>query len=276
METYSTIDQMGRQVSVPAAPQRIISLVPSITELLFDLGLGSLVVGVTRFCIHPAEARQNCANIGGTKQLHFNRIAELRPDLIIGNKEENTQTEIEKLTESHAVWMSDVNTVAEGIEMIRKLGAVCGKQKPAEAMANQVEIDFESLLPSKSANLPRVAYLIWYNPIMGCGRNNFIHDVLQKCGWENVLADSKETENSRYPEVSLEMLREMNPDFLLLSSEPYPFKQKHAEEFGQVLTNTGIKLVDGELFSWYGSRMLQMPEYLSKLQKQLFNHGSVE
>lgn len=276
MNTGPTTDQMGRQVDVPAAPQRIISLVPSITELLFDLGLGNRMVGVTRFCIHPLEARQNCANIGGTKQLHLDRIAELKPDLIIGNKEENTKDEIEQLLAVHTVWMSDVNTVPEGIEMIRKVGQICGVSEPAEQMATQVEGEFKALELSQQRIAPRVAYLIWYDPIMGCGNNNFIHDLISRCGWINILDNLDSGQSTRYPEVSESTLRELHPDFILLSSEPYPFKQKHANELAQRLPGVKMELVDGELFSWYGSRMLKMPQYLMQLQKQLSRAGRVE
>lgn len=266
---------MERRVVVPAAPQRIISLVPSITELLYDLGLGNRVVGVTRFCLHPREARQNCTNVGGTKQLHLSRIAELKPDLIIANKEENTRSEIEKLAENHAVWVSDVNTVAEGVDMIRRIGQLCQKQVAAEQMAQKIEAEFASLQPVAQQKI-KVAYLIWKDPIMGCGNQNFIHDIIMHCGWENVLADISPETGSRYPEVSADTLRELAPDFLLLSSEPYPFAEKHRVAFNALLPHTTSVLVDGELFSWYGSRMLQMPIYLRSLQKQLIAARHVE
>lgn len=259
-------DQMGRQVAIPQNPQRIISLVPSITELLFDLGLGDRVVGVTRFCVHPDHARKHVRNIGGTKGPKLDRITELKPDLIIGSKEENRKEHIEMLSKYHAVWMSDVQTVTEGIDMIRQLGDVCGINEVARKLAYKIECGFTDLAANAPKKELRVAYLIWYDPIMVCGQRNFINDVLERCGWNNVFKDIEEYGNKRYPEISSVQMKAAEPEVILLSSEPYPFKEKHVELFRSMNPDCKVELVDGEMFSWYGSRMLKMPEYLQRLR----------
>lgn len=269
MDRPDFTDQMGRQVAVPENPQRIVSLVPSITELLFDLGLGDRVVGVTRFCVHPTDARKRAKNIGGTKDPKRDRIAALKPDLIIGNKEENRAEDIEALYENHVVWMSDVQSVSEGIEMIRQVGAVCGVYEKARKMAFQIECGFTDLAANTTGKALRVAYLIWYDPIMVCGRRNFIHDVLERCGWKNIFLNAQVTGNKRYPKISPEQLHDSEPEAILLSSEPYPFKEQHVELFRAANPGCRVELVDGEMFSWYGSRMLKMPDYLEKLRKKL-------
>lgn len=259
-------DQMNRRVLIPQEPQRIVSLVPSITELLFSLGLGDRVVGVTRFCIFPEEARKNSRNIGGTKKLHIDRIAELQPDLIIGSKEENTRDEIEALANHHPVWMSDVQTVLQGIDMIRQVGGITGTTAEADLMADKIASGFKELKSAQQQPTLGVAYLIWFDPIMVSGGENFINDVIETVGWQNIFG--KQT-HSRYPEVSIPDVKAAKPEVIFLSSEPYPFKQKHVDLFKEALPGARVLLVDGDMFSWYGSRMLQMPAYLSKLADEL-------
>lgn len=261
-------DQMGRLVVVPKAPERIVCLVPSITELLFNLGLGERVVGVTRFCVHPENARKSATNIGGTKKLHIERIVDLNPDLIIGSKEENTRIDIERLWNDYPVWMSDVESVANGVKMIRELGAVCRVSQQALELADEIEERFAVLSTDSSESKIRVAYLIWYNPIMVSGRDNFITDVLHKAGWQNVFETGNFPGSHRYPTISMDDLRSAKPDVVMLSSEPFPFGNKHLQEFEKAL-NCPALLVDGELFSWYGSRMLNMPMYLKELSDKI-------
>ncbi len=265
-------DQMGRNIRLPAKPQRIVSLVPSITELLYDLGLGNEVVGVTRFCVHPAQARQSARNIGGTKKIHHDRIAELQPDLIIGSKEENTSEDIERLWKTYPVWMSDVKTISEGINMIRKIGELCGRPAEAQHMAQDIEADFDNL-KSSFAGQPniRAAYLIWHKPMMVCGSDNFIGDVMRATGLQNVFDGHSGGEEGtpRYPAITSEELAASNADVVLLSSEPFPFKDEHIQHYQNHLPHSTVTKVDGELFSWYGSRMAKMPGYLRELRSEL-------
>ncbi|GGG59216.1 ABC transporter substrate-binding protein [Hymenobacter glacieicola] len=250
-------DQMGRRVAVPFPPQRIVSLVPSQTELLHDLGLGQRVVGVTKFCIHPAQARQRATVIGGTKNFDFAKIAACRPDLIIGNKEENYQEGIEQLAERYPVWMSDITTLADALEMIRRVGLLTGQQRRAEPMAATIASSFASL---KVAEPIPVAYFIWRKPYMVAATGTFIDDLLARAGFRNVFSRL-----SRYPEISAQHVQLAAPHQILLSSEPYPFSEKHKAEFQALCPEAQIRIVDGELFSWYGSRLLQSAAYLQQL-----------
>lgn len=251
------LDQMGRTVVVPERVRRIVSLVPSQTELLYDLGLSAEVVGRTSFCIHPREKVDGARVVGGTKRFRFDVIDELRPDLIIGNKEENYVEGIERLAESHAVWMSDIETLDEALDMIRAVGDLVHRQERAEALATEIEVRFGALAPTRQRR--RVAYLIWRRPYMAVGAHTFIHDLLVRCGFDNVFASP---DRARYPEVTIEEIRACSADLVLLSSEPFPFDERHREELAGLLPDADIRLVDGEMFSWYGSRLLLAGESL--------------
>lgn len=260
------IDQMGRTVQLEKRPERIISLVPSQTELLADLDLEKEVVGITKFCIHPESWFRNKTRVGGTKQFNFEKIASLNPDLIIGNKEENEQEQIEQLMELYPVWMSDIKTLPDALVMMNSIGELTGKKSEAEIFSQKIKSEFSNLTAQISTfKKRRVAYFIWKNPWMVAGENTFIDHILQLCGWENVFAGM----SSRYPEISMDNLSEKAPDVVLLSSEPYPFKEKHIAELKTVLPHAQILTVDGELFSWYGTRLLHSPPYLLGLLNSL-------
>jgi ABC-type Fe3+-hydroxamate transport system substrate-binding protein len=252
-------DQMGRRVVVPYPPRRIVSLVPSQTELLFDLGLKERVVGVTKFCIHPAEARQRATVIGGTKNFDFEKINALKPDLIIGNKEENYQDGIEQLAADYPVWLSDISNLTDALRMIRQVGVLVGAKARADQLAASIEHSFAQLSPLQEP-VP-VAYFIWRKPYMVAAGGTFIDDMLARAGFANVFAPQQ-----RYPEVSTEQLAVAAPRVILLSSEPYPFADKHIAEFQAICPPAQIQIVDGELFSWYGSRLQHSAAYLVKLR----------
>jgi ABC-type Fe3+-hydroxamate transport system substrate-binding protein len=254
-------DQMNRAVEIPALPQRIVSVVPSQTELLFDLGLEERIVGVTKFCIHPSEKVKHIAKIGGTKQLDLQKIHSLQPDLIIANKEENERSQVEELMKHYPVWISDIHNLPTALDMITKVGELTGAESMAGQLATTIDHSFGLLQPAPPTL--RAMYLIWRKPYMAAGSNNFIDAMLKLCGLINVIS------LGRYPEVSAGEIIAAKPDVLLLSSEPYPFAQKHVNEFKEMLPGTAIELVDGELFSWYGSRLLHSPAYFNKLIAKL-------
>jgi ABC-type Fe3+-hydroxamate transport system substrate-binding protein len=255
-------DQMGRRVAVPFPPQRIVSLVPSQTELLFDLGLSEKIVGVTKFCIRPSEARTKATVIGGTKNFDFEKIATLKPDLIIGNKEENYQAGIEKLAADYPVWLSDISDLPEALDMIRRLGFVAGAKEKAELLAAEITNSFAAL---NTTTVPETtsaaAYFIWRKPYMVAAKGTFIDDMLQRAGFTNAFA-----EHTRYPEITAEQLAAAAPQRILLSSEPYPFAEKHIAEFQEICPTAKIEIVDGELFSWHGSRLRKSAAYFSSLR----------
>ncbi|NCD70148.1 ABC transporter substrate-binding protein [Mucilaginibacter agri] len=261
----SHTDQLGREVTIPANPKRIISVVPSQTELLFYLGLQEQVVGVTKFCIHPATGVAAKAKIGGTKQLDIEKIKSLQPDLIIANKEENERSQIEELMNYFPVWISDVYDLPGALQMIENISDITDKPTEARKLISDIEEGFQQLVPiTKQLS---VAYLIWRKPYMTAGNETYIDDMLSRCGLVNCLNDT------RYPEVDASKLAELNPDVVLLSSEPYPFKQRHVDEFKSMLPNARVLLVDGEMFSWYGSRLQFASKYFAEIIKMLENQS---
>jgi len=260
LQSYT--DQMGRTVRFPFPPHRIISLVPSQTELLGDLGLHREVVGVTKFCAHPVGWCNQKPWIGGTKNVKLNKIAELQPDLIIGNKEENDKTQIEALAETYPVWMSDVHNLPDALDMIRQVGRLTDTFPYADQLAKAVQEQFDHLEEAiDRAPRPRVAYFIWREPYQVVGNDTFINAMIRRAGFENVFADLP-----RYPQIKLDDLAALQPDRILLSSEPFPFKEKHLEPFRQACPNAKIQFVQGDLFSWYGSRLLLSARYFLELR----------
>lgn len=253
-------DQIGNTITIPFPPKRIISLVPSQTELLFHLGLDEAIIGITKFCIHPSNYFKSKQKIGGTKQLKLDLIRSLKPDLIIANKEENDKAQIEALQE-FPTWISDIKTLPDALDMIQSIGKMTDKTDFSEKLVVQLRENFDKLRLNRKADQPkRVAYFIWRKPYMVAAKDTFIDDILMRGGFENCFAQM-----SRYPEIEIADLQIANPDCIFLSSEPYPFKEKHIEELRITCPNAKIKLVDGELFSWYGNRLLKTSNYLEKL-----------
>ncbi len=238
------IDQMGEEVTFNFPPKRVLSLVPSQTEYLFDIGIN--VIGRTKFCIHPKEKVKKIPVIGGTKNFHFDRIRELDPDLIIGNKEENYKEGITQLRSSYPVWMSDIETMNDAYSMMGLLGKVCDREDEAAKVIVACRTALAGMYRTARG---RVLYLIWQKPWMAAGHNTFIDHMLEFLGYENVLKDA------RYPELTDEAITELDPELILLSSEPFPFKEKHIKSVQALCPDAKCKLVDGELYSWYGSRL---------------------
>lgn len=255
-------DQMGNQVHLESVPpKRIVSLVPSQTELLYDLGLREEVVGITKFCVHPPEWYKSKDRVGGTKNFHIDRIEALVPDLIIGNKEENVKEGIEALQQKFPVWMSDIHTFEDALKMIEQVSILVGKREEGAKLLKEIKEGFEEIQNTFSSKRTlNVLYLIWRKPYMAVGRDTFIDEMLTICGFENGAKHL-----SRYPTLTIEDLQNLSPQLLLLSSEPYPFQEKHIVELQALLPDTQIRLVDGEYFSWYGSRLLKAVPYLKKL-----------
>lgn len=254
-------DQLGESIFLSGTPRRIISLVPSQTELLFDLGLEKEVVGITRFCIHPEEKCKKKAKIGGTKGFDFEMIDSLDPDMIIGNKEENYIEGIESLRSKYPVWMSDVNALEDAYQMIETVGKMVGKSEEAHAMVSEIRSKINQY---RTKSRLKIAYLIWNNPYMVAGENTFIDDMLRHFGLVNVFNSME-----RYPEVTPDQIEDAHPDAIFLSSEPFPFKGKHLNELKERFPSTVIKLVDGTMFSWYGSRLRYTADYFEKLIRDL-------
>ncbi len=260
MPSYA--DQTGRTITLHLPPRSIVSLVPSQTELLYDLGLGTTVTGITKFCVHPHSWFREKTKIGGTKLLKTAIIKTLQPDLIIANKEENVKEQVDELARDYPVWISDVHNLQTAIEMIETIGEITGKGTKAKAINKEILDNFSQLRPARKHI--KTAYLIWRNPYMTIGGDTFINDMLNRCGFNNIFAS-----HQRYPSITIEELQDAACELLLLSSEPFPFKENHIAELQQQLPSTKIVLADGEMFSWYGSRLLQAPGYFSSLVQSL-------
>ncbi len=251
------VDQLGYSISISSPPQRIISLVPSQTELLFDLGLHNEVVGITKFCTHPTRKVKSKIIIGGTKNFNFETIEKLRPDVIFGNKEENFEEGINQLKTKYPVWVSDIISIEDALAMILSVGKINNKIAEAGRMVIDIRQEFNSI---KKISTQSVLYLIWRKPWMGVGSGTFIHSLIDHLGLRNILS-----EKSRYPELTHLEIQSLKPDYIFLSSEPYPFRENHIEELQRISPNSKIVLVDGEMFSWYGSRMLKAVPYFKSL-----------
>jgi ABC-type Fe3+-hydroxamate transport system substrate-binding protein len=257
MHTYT--DQMGFKVCLNNSPQRIVSLVPSLTELICDLGLENRLVGITKFCVHPENVFNTKTKVGGTKIINFETIRDLNPDIIIANKEENTKDIVIKLKRHFPVWVSDINTLDDATEMIERLGEIfeCGEKA---AIINQNIIksfrNFKMLPKHKKA-----LYLIWRKPWMTVANGTFIDEMLKTCNFTNVVKDKE----ARYPVIEDDEIRDLKPDYIFLSSEPYPFREKHIDEIRRLSPRSQVILVDGEMFSWYGSRLQKSAAYFESL-----------
>lgn len=251
-------DQLQRMVSVDYPPDKIVSLVPSLTELLFDLGLKGRICGITRYCTRTSGVETDrIIRVGGTKDIDIPAIKSLSPHLVIANKEENTRESIGVLAEELPVWVSDINDLNDALYVMRTIGEMTGKAKEAADMAEKIHTRFHFPLISPQLS---VAYVIWRKPYMTVGKDTFIHDMLTRCGLRNVFEHSL-----RYPVFTASDLEKLSPDLIFLSSEPFPFKEKHMEEFQAMVPGAKIMLVDGEYFSWYGSRLLHAPDYFKGL-----------
>jgi ABC-type Fe3+-hydroxamate transport system substrate-binding protein len=252
-------DQSGNSITLAFAPQRIVSLVPSQTELLYELELDKEVIGITKYCVHPGQWFRNKTRIGGTKAVHIEQVKALKPHLIIANKEENIKEQIDALAADFPVWISDISNLQQALQMIEAIGTITNTAEKAKPMAVEIKKRFNQL-PFQKNNI-RAAYLIWQNPYMTVGADTFISNMLLYCGFENIFSDQQ-----RYPTTSVEEIKSRDCELLLLSSEPFPFKQKHIEELQKQLPATKILLADGEMFSWYGSRLLLAPQYFQSLR----------
>jgi len=344
-----SLSYKARQINqLPSPPKRIISLVPSQTELLYHLGLDEEVVGITKFCIHPNQWFRNKQRVGGTKNVSIDIVRSLQPDLVIANKEENVKDQVEAISQFAPVWVSDVNNLADALNMIKIIGLLVGRQAKAIDLTKEIFKAFEILqcfresfrhempdvpdqlycgqfpainlvetvkltplnhhksltdtakngrnnggsnqplttkqkssfnqpsinklkllsgqLPISNQQLIRTVYLIWRDPYMTVGGDTFISDMMQRAGFINVFQHQ-----SRYPSVTINQLANNGCQLLLLSTEPYPFQQKHINELQQLLPNTIILLADGEMFSWYGSRLLLSAKYFEGLIQTIFS-----
>ncbi len=257
-------DHLNRKLQFSDPPERIISLVPSLTELICDLGLQEKLVGVTKFCVHPREIKDRTQVIGGTKKINLENSLDLKPDFVLANKEENIEHQVNSLSEQGInVYVSDICNHKDLKNLIHQLGEIFQIDAIANKVVNKLDAAISQLESCRLKNELRAAYLIWKNPYMAAGGDTYISFMLNKIGLKNALS-----EKSRYPSLEESELKNLETDILLLSSEPFPFKESHVEELTE-LTGKKVILVDGEFFSWYGTRILHMSDYTEQLTSQL-------
>ena len=244
-------------------PERIVSLVPSLTEALFAFGAGERVVGRTRYCLWPPRAIGKVPTVGGTKKVDVDRVLELEPDLIVAVREENSRENVENLEGSGVpVFVGAPETVEEAIELLRKLAERVEAPR-SEAVLDPIGRVYDRLR-NVTGGTRRVFVPIWKRPYMSVGSDTYVHDVLETCGGENVCGNS-----TRYPIVTLEEVEAAQPEVVLLPDEPYPFCAEDLEEFYELDVPAAhadrIHLVDGKLLTWYGPRMASSLTQLSAL-----------
>lgn len=260
------IDQLGYSIELTSVPQRIVSLVPSQTELLFDLDLGGKVVGITRYCVHPKEKLDNLPRIGGNKRFLFDKIAELQPDLVIGNKEVNYLEGVENLRQHYPVWLSDVKTLEDTYDLIAELSKIFSRQDKGQLIIQKIKNEFAHF-PKEPSSTLSAAYFVWRKPWMIAGKNTFIDHMMGIAGFSNAFGHLSE-----YPKITLEQLEAANPQVILLTSEPFPFKESHIEELQSILPKSNILSVDGQLFSWFGSRIQYSARYFQDIRSKILEN----
>ncbi|KAA5537689.1 ABC transporter substrate-binding protein [Paenimyroides baculatum] len=260
-------DDLGSQHIFDQTPKRIVSLVPSLTETLYELGLENEIIGITKFCVHPYHLKSVKIIVGGTKNVHIEKIKALNPDIIIANKEENTLEIVDSLREICPVFVTDIVTVEDTLKTINDFGLLFKRTTDAKKWTEKIKFandDFASFMQDKKWQ--KAAYLIWREPYMAAGSETFINEMLKLNKFENMY----ELFEGRYPEVEIRKMRiQGDPDLVLLSSEPYPFKEEHAFEIGRVTHHAKTVFVDGEMFSWYGTRLFKAFQYFKALQNRI-------
>ena len=258
-------DQLNRKVVVPLEPRRIVSLVPSLTEYLIDLQIGERLRGITRYCSRTPDIRKDRTVVGGTKKFDFEKIDALKPDLLFANKEENYPSGVQLLSKQYPVWISDINNLEQALSAMQTIAEMVNSADRGKLICQKIQTALWRNADLQQAPAPSVCYLIWKKPWMVCGSDNFIDDMLRRAGFENLFSSHID----RYPAVTVEQLSELQPDYVFLSSEPFPFKDSHVNEISALLPAAQVLLVDAEPFSWYGSRLLHSADYFSSLRNRL-------
>ena len=259
-------DALGREHDFTEPPQQVVSLVPSITETLFVLGLAEQIVGVTDFCIHPAQALRTKTRVGGTKNPLLERILELNPDLVLANKEENRRRDVEWLEQAGVrVFVTYARTVQEAVEEIHLLARLTRTEDRAQPLLAEIEEEIQEAKSRMSERRPRVVALIWKKPYMAVGGNTFAHDLMLQCGGENHFQNAPR----RYPRIDENELVVAEPELILLPTEPFAFAEADRLELMQLdcpaAREGRIHVIEGELLSWYGPRMARALRVLSRL-----------
>jgi ABC-type Fe3+-hydroxamate transport system substrate-binding protein len=264
----TVVDALGRPFPVGAAPERIVSLVPSLSEALFAFGLGERIAGVTRFCVEPKEGVAGKTKVGGTKTLDLAAVEALQPDLIIASAEENREDDVRRLIDGgRPVFVTLPTTVRGAIDLLGQLALLTDSAEAAQPIIQEAEEALAAVREASAGGEPlRVFCPIWRNPYMTIGPGTYMHDVIAVCGGRNVF----EGRDQRYPRVELSEAAALDPEVVLLPSEPYRFRERHFADFEAfpqmaAVRRGNVMLVDGRMLSWYGPRIAQSLRELSAL-----------
>ena len=262
-------DDLGDRVELNVPAARIVSLVPSITETLFELGAGGQVAGVTDYCIHPAAAVAQILKVGGTKGFSLDRVVGLEPDLVIANKEENRKPEVEALRRECPVFVTDPRTVEQAMKTVLDLGMLTGRAVEASTMAADCESRLSGVYPATLARPFRTVCFVWRDPWMAVGSDTYVGDLLDTFGFKNIFA----SEDGRYPQTSLEAVLDRGPEVIMLPDEPFEFGSGDVGEIEAFFAERGapvkIFAMDGTLLTWFGYRTALGVDYLQRTKTSL-------
>ena len=251
-------DDIKRTVNFLSPPATIVSLCPSVTETLCDLGLSEKIIGITDYCIHPKDIVKNINKVGGTKTVSITKVKTLKPEIIFAVKEENSKKTIKILSEIFPCYVFDINSFSDALKMINTLGEIFSKTKNATSLSENIVKAFSKIQVTKQH--VDYLYFVWKNPWMVAGNNTYIESLLSKFYLKNIINKSK------YPKIELKNISS-DPQIIFLPSEPYKFSKTDKMELQKVFPKSKILLVNGEMFSWYGSRMVKAAVYIEKLLK---------
>ncbi len=246
------------QINKISPATRVVSLVPSVTETIADLGAREKISAVTRFCKYPENIRSEKPVVGGPKSFEETQILKLRPDVVVGIKEENDKERILRLADKIPVLLFHITGLRKAYTMIENLGELVDRKTQAKEMIQKIQNGFSGLPPGKP--LRKCLYLIWQKPWMAAGTNTFINEMLNLCGLKNIT-------EGRYPQIDRQHFQKA--EIILLSSEPFPFGEKHRKMLQKQFPGKKILLVDGEMFSWYGSHMVKAGAYFRDLSARI-------
>jgi ABC-type Fe3+-hydroxamate transport system substrate-binding protein len=282
MTTRTCVDALGRAVQIPHAPQRLVSLVPSITEVLFSFGRGQQVVGITDYCTEPATAVATKTKIGGTKNPDIATILALRPELVFTVAEENRRQDVEQLAAAGVpVYVCAPHTVRDGIDLLWRVADLLDCRSEVMGQMQAIEQDYtETVALVARHQRVRVFCPIWKDPYMTINADTYVHDVLRVCGGDNIFAQRQRRfplaadlgqqpegtgerytkRDRRYPRITLEEMAALRPEVVLLPDEPYVFSEADVADFTlfpevPAVRDGRIFLIDGKMVSWYGPRI---------------------
>ncbi len=247
-------DHLNRTIELKSKPKRVVSLVPSITETLAGLGLEKNLIAVTRFCRYPPDVVEQLPKVGGPKNINLEKISALKPDLVIAVKEENDRSQILELSEQVPVVVFDVNTIEDSFDMLTRLGQIFDVEKVAKRWVTSITEKTTGFKTSISNH--KALYLIWKKPWMAAGTDTFIGSMMQLAGFENII-------EGRYPEINGKEFDKAH--IILLATEPYHFTETHRKQLATEFPDKKVVLVDGEMFTWYGTHMLKALDYFEQV-----------